>query len=82
MTAPTDHRLYARVAAAVRRLIDAGTLQPGDTVPVRSLVLRYGVAPRTVASGLRLLAAEGRLKFRHGHGYTVLTPAGRQAGGW
>ena len=77
----TDPRRYARIAAAVRRQIDDGTLKPGDTVPIGPLTRQHGVARRTAASGLRLLETEGRLKRYPGHGYTVQHAMSRQDAG-
>src|SRR6188768_2018072 len=58
-----------QVVAHVRRLIEGGTLRPGDQLPAeRDLALRIGVSRPTVRAGLRALAAMGVVQSRHGSG--------------
>jgi DNA-binding GntR family transcriptional regulator len=67
----TDPRRYIRIAAAVRRQVDDGTLKPRDTVPIAALTREHGVSRKTAAKALGVLEAEGRLKRYPGLGYTV-----------
>jgi GntR family transcriptional regulator len=49
-----------QVKAAVRCLVDAGGLTPGDRLPtVRAFALQLGIAPNTVARAYRELESEG-----------------------
>jgi GntR family transcriptional regulator len=74
----TDPRPYMRIAAAIRRQTEDGTLKPGDTVPISALARQHGVARNTASRALRLLETEGRLKCYPGYGYTVQDTASHQ----
>jgi GntR family transcriptional regulator len=55
----------AQLKTAVRRLIDAGALRPGERLPtVRAFAAQLGVVPNTVARAYRELEAEGYLVGR------------------
>lgn len=61
-----------RLAADLRRRIDAGEFAPGDALPtVNELSESYGVSRATVAKAMRALVAEGRVVTRHGWGSFV-----------
>lgn len=56
---------YEQVRDGVRRLIDRGSLLPGDRVPtVRGLAADLGLAPNTVARAYRALEEGGWLVGR------------------
>jgi GntR family transcriptional repressor for pyruvate dehydrogenase complex len=58
-----------RVEDHVRRLIESGTLHPGDRLPAeRELARALGVSRPTVRSGLKALAAMGIVHSRRGAG--------------
>lgn len=57
---PTDLPPYARIAAELRRRIEAGELRPGDRIPsTRQLTRDWGVALATAAKALAVLNQEG-----------------------
>ncbi|MBV9139556.1 MAG: GntR family transcriptional regulator [Pseudonocardiales bacterium] len=61
-----------RIAHAVRALITAGELAPGDKLPSeRELAQRFGAARNTAREAIRLLAEEGLVTARHGRGVFV-----------
>ena len=67
-----DPRLYLRIAADVRRRIEAGELEPGRPAPsITSLCQQWEVARETAAHALRVLEAEGRVRRYPGRGYYV-----------
>ncbi len=58
-----------QVIEYVRRLIEAGSVKPGDRLPSeRDLAVHVGVSRPTVRAGLRALAAMGAVESRHGSG--------------
>ncbi len=64
---------YEQIAAAVRAVLVAGELQPGDRLAtVRELAANLGVHHNTVAEAYRVLAAEGWIHLRRRHGAEVL----------
>jgi GntR family transcriptional regulator len=69
---PDDPRLYVRIAAQIRGLIETGKLAPGDPVPsITTLVQEHGVARQTAAKALQLLEDEGLTQRVPGLGYYV-----------
>ena len=67
---------WARVHRAVRRAIDAGTLQPGMRLPsARQLARDWGVSRGAVDEGFAQLQAEGLLERRVGDGTYVAAAA-------
>jgi len=68
--------VYEQVAHQVRRLVAAGTLAPGTTLPpVRQLAGDLGVNLNTIARAYRLLEGEGFLVIRDRAGVSVAAPA-------
>jgi DNA-binding GntR family transcriptional regulator len=70
---PDDSRPpYLQIAEQLRGQITSGRFSPGDQLPsATDLAAEYGVARNTVRSALRLLADEGLLVARQGHGVFV-----------
>ena len=71
-----DHRdsrpLYAQIADAFRRQIDAGVLLPGDKLPsVRELSGQLTINPNTIQRAYRELEAEGWVESAPGKGSFV-----------
>ncbi|MDG6103044.1 TetR/AcrR family transcriptional regulator C-terminal domain-containing protein [Dactylosporangium aurantiacum] len=63
---------YRRVAADIRRRVEAGELAPGDLVPsARQITQRWGVAIATATKALALLRQEGLTTVRPGIGTVV-----------
>ncbi|SFW91832.1 TetR/AcrR family transcriptional regulator C-terminal domain-containing protein [Amycolatopsis australiensis] len=63
---------YLRIAADLRRRINAGELRPGDRVPsTRALVREWGVAMATAARALATLREEGWVRAVSGSGTVV-----------
>ena len=70
-----DPRLYVRIAAGIRGLIESGELAPGEPVPsITSLVQEHGVARQTASKALQLLEDEGLTRRVPGLGYFVKRP--------
>ncbi|WP_113153554.1 GntR family transcriptional regulator [Nitratireductor sp. OM-1] len=70
--------LYIRLANAIRRLIDAGTLEAGAALPSERILAEATALSRvTVRRGIELLVREGVLEQRRGSGTYVLEPAER-----
>ena len=66
---------YERVAGEIVRLIDGGTLRPGDRVPsVRRLSTQRGVSISTVVQAYRILEDQRVIRARPKSGYYVLEP--------
>lgn len=66
---------YARIAAEIRRRIDAGELRPGERVPsTRQIAVRWGVAIATATKALTALRQEGVVRAVPGVG-TVVSPS-------
>ncbi|MGH3832254.1 MAG: GntR family transcriptional regulator [Pseudonocardiaceae bacterium] len=61
-----------RIADAVRALITAGELAPGDKLPSeRELARRFGTARNTAREAIRVLTEEALVTARHGSGVFV-----------
>lgn len=70
----TGTPLPVQLAAALREVIDAAGLRPGEEVPAtRRLASRLGVARGVVVSAYEQLIAEGYLRAERGRG-TVVNP--------
>jgi DNA-binding GntR family transcriptional regulator len=66
---------YAEIAAYYRRLIQDGTLQPGDTMPsLRQVCDRFQVAQTTANRAFRMLKMEGLTLAKPGVGTLVSGP--------
>jgi DNA-binding transcriptional MocR family regulator len=64
--------LYEQVAQRITRLIDEGTLRPGDRIPsVRKLCVQQEVSVATVMQAYRLLESRGLIEARPQSGYYV-----------
>ena len=64
---------FRQIAADLRQLIAAGSLQPGNRLPsTRELMDRYEVASQTVQGAIRQLRAEGLVRSIQGRGTFVL----------
>jgi GntR family transcriptional regulator len=70
---PAESQLPSRrIADAVRTLITAGELAPGDKLPSeRELARRFGTARNTAREAIRLLTEEGLVTAQHGRGVFV-----------
>jgi DNA-binding GntR family transcriptional regulator len=67
-----DPRIYVRIAADLRRKIEAGELEPGQPVPsITTLTQEWGVARETAAHALTTLESEGLVRRYPGRGYYV-----------
>jgi DNA-binding GntR family transcriptional regulator len=67
-----DPRIYVRIAADLRRRIEADELKPGEPVPsITTLCQQWEVARETAAHGLKVLEAEGLVRRYPGRGYYV-----------
>jgi DNA-binding transcriptional MocR family regulator len=74
--------LSQRLAYGLRRLIDAGLLAPGATLPPeRTLAAELAVSRSTVTAALDLLRSEGLLTSRQGRGTFVAGAADADADG-
>lgn len=72
-----DARTARRIAAAIGRMISAGTLGVGTRLPtVRDLSRRLGVSPTTVSEAWRSLADVGAIETRGRNGTFVRQPTG------
>ena len=72
-----DPRLYARLAARLRRQILDGEVAPGQRVPsITALSQELGCARQTCGKAVRLLEREGLLAFVPGLGYYATTSTG------
>ncbi|MER7004510.1 TetR/AcrR family transcriptional regulator C-terminal domain-containing protein [Dactylosporangium sp. NPDC000555] len=70
---------YRRIAAEVRRRIEAGELRPGDRVPsARAITEEWGVAIATATKAHAALREEGLTVARPGVGTVVAGPAPRR----
>ena len=68
-----DPRKFARIAADLRRRIEAGEIKPGEPVPsITTLTQEWSVARETVAHALSVLEAEGLVRRYEGRGYFVI----------
>ncbi|MGB6163445.1 MAG: GntR family transcriptional regulator [Pseudonocardiaceae bacterium] len=70
---PAEGQLPSRrIADAVRALITAGELAPGDQLPSeRELARRFGTARNTAREAIRLLTEEALVTAHHGRGVFV-----------
>ena len=67
-----DPRVYVRIAADLRRRIEAGEIKPGEPAPsITTLCQQWGVARETAAHGLNVLEGEGLVRRYPGRGYYV-----------
>jgi DNA-binding transcriptional MocR family regulator len=74
LTSPekTDERLYQKTADAIARLIERGTLRPGQRIPsVRRLSSQYRVSISTVLQAYQKLESRGLIEARPQSGYYV-----------
>lgn len=73
MTAPPEETfLYEHLAGSIRRLIDGGTLRPGDRLPsVRRLSRERGVSIATVLQAYRMLEDHRLVEARPQSGFYV-----------
>jgi GntR family transcriptional regulator len=73
--------VYRQIGDAIRALLVAGSLKPGDLLPpVRQLGIDLAVHFNTVAEAYRTLSDEGWLDLKRGRGATVIDrPAPRRA---
>ncbi len=70
--------LHERIAAAVRRAVGDGELEPGAQLPpARELASQLDVNSNTVLRAYRELSAEGLIELRRGRGATVRGGADR-----
>lgn len=66
---PDPVTAYERIAADLRRRIDAGDFRPGVPLPSEAeLIAQYGVSRNTVRRAYRHLADAGAVVVRHGAG--------------
>jgi GntR family transcriptional regulator len=70
---PTDPRpIWSQIEEGLRRLLAAGSLGPGDTVPsVRELATELRINPATVSKAYQRLVGAGLLEVRRGDGTYV-----------
>jgi DNA-binding GntR family transcriptional regulator len=67
-----DPRIYVRIAADLRRKIQAGELERGQPAPsITTLTQEWGVARETAAHALTTLESEGLVRRYPGRGYYV-----------
>ena len=74
---PSEPRpIWSQVEDGMRRLLAAGTIVPGDSVPsVRDLATELRINPATVSRAYQRLVAAGLLEVRRGDGtYVSETP--------
>src|SRR3954471_8858612 len=72
-----DDRSARGIAAAVSRLVTAGTLPAGSRLPtVRDVARELGVSPTTVSEAWRSLTRAGAIQTRGRSGSFVTAPAG------
>ena len=70
--------IYRQVADEIRRLIAAGKLTEGETLPsVRQVAIDLGVNLNTIAGAYRELQDEGLVTIRHGSGAVVASRMSR-----
>jgi DNA-binding GntR family transcriptional regulator len=68
-----DPRVYVRIAADLRRRIEADELKAGQPVPsITTLCQEWGVARETAAHALTVLEGEGLVRRYPGRGYYVI----------
>jgi molybdate-binding protein/DNA-binding transcriptional regulator YhcF (GntR family) len=70
----SENFVYLEIAEAIRRLIVAGELKPGDRLPsVRAMAERWNCTPNTVSRGYALLSREGLVAGHRGGGTRVVS---------
>jgi DNA-binding transcriptional MocR family regulator len=80
ITGAVEDRSARGIAAAVGRLVSAGTLPPGSRLPtVRDVARELAVSPTTVSEAWRSLARAGAIQTRGRSGTFVAPPGLRQA---
>ena len=63
---------YAQIVMEIRRRIESGEYQPGDTLPTEAaLVKEFGVGRTTVVRALQILQQDGWITREHGRGSFV-----------
>ena len=68
-------RKYKVIAEELADAIRCGDHLPGSRLPtISALIDRFGVARETVRAALTVLARDGLVEIRHGHGTVVLNP--------
>lgn len=68
--------VYLDIAEAMRRLIIAGELRPGDRLPsARAMAERWRCTPNTVSRAYSVLIDEGLVSAHRGGGTRVVSPA-------
>jgi len=68
----SDARLYQKTADAIAKLIERGTLRPGQRIPsVRRLSIQYRVSISTVLQAYQKLESRGLIEARPQSGYYV-----------
>ena len=73
--------IYRQLIEQVRRLVAAGMLAPGDTLPsVRDVAQALAVNPMTVSKAYNLLEMESVLERIRGQGMQVAQRRGRNKG--
>jgi len=78
-TGEHEEALYRRVADTLRRLIEEGTLPPGERMPsVRRLSRERGISITTVLHAYRLLENGGYLEVRAQSGHYVRSRLGQR----
>ena len=76
----SDRPVYEQIVNGLRALLVKGEFEPGQLLPtVRQLATDLGVHHNTVAQAYRVLASEGWLDLRRGHGATALDRRGPKA---
>jgi len=74
--------IYRQVVDQARRLIESGSLRPGETLPsVRSVALEHAVNPMTISKAYAILEAEGWLERNPGKPMTVAAAKARPSRG-
>ena len=74
--------IYRQVIEQVRRMVAAGVLAPGDTLPsVRDVAQALAVNPMTVSKAYNMLETEGLLARQRGLGMQVAPRRGTVARG-
>lgn len=73
--------IYRQIAEQVRRMVVAGQLRPGASLPsVREVAAAHAINPMTVSRAYSQLEAEGVLERLRGKGMAVAARGGRGGG--
>lgn len=68
--------IFRQISEQIRRLVSAGQLRPGETLPsVREVAATHAINPMTVSRAYSQLEAEGVLQRQRGRGMVVATRA-------